>query len=50
MIHAVGYAACLREPRIFDLWLTKGQPLSSRVHQFPRAWRCNGFTAPEPAS
>jgi type IV secretion system protein VirB3 len=22
-IHAVGYLACLREPRVFDLWLTK---------------------------
>jgi type IV secretion system protein VirB3 len=23
IMHAVGYFACLREPRIFDLWLTK---------------------------
>jgi type IV secretion system protein VirB3 len=23
VIHAIGYVACLREPRIFDLWLTK---------------------------
>ncbi len=23
VVHGVGYLACLREPRIFDLWLTK---------------------------
>ena len=22
-IHAIGYMACLREPRIFDLWISK---------------------------
>jgi type IV secretion system protein VirB3 len=38
-LHAVGYLACLREPRIFDLWLT-------RVSRCPRnsawrLWRCN---------
>jgi type IV secretion system protein VirB3 len=40
-IHAVGYLACLREPRIFDLWLT-------RVSRCPRTatwrrWRCNSY-------
>ena len=23
VVHAVGYVACLREPRFFDLWVTK---------------------------
>jgi type IV secretion system protein VirB3 len=41
LIHAVGYVACLREPRIFDLWLT-------RVSRCPRIrnwrlWRCNSY-------
>jgi type IV secretion system protein VirB3 len=40
-VHAVGYLACLREPRIFDLWLT-------RVSRCPRTsdwrrWRCNSY-------
>jgi type IV secretion system protein VirB3 len=40
-IHAVGYLACLREPRIFDLWLT-------RVSRCPRTrdwrrFRCNTY-------
>jgi len=40
-IHLVGYAACLREPRFFDLWLTK-------VSRCPRVknwsvWRCNSY-------
>ena len=40
-IHAIGYVACLREPRIFDLWLTK-------VSRCPRVrnwavWRCNSY-------
>lgn len=41
LIHAIGYVACLREPRIFDLWLT-------RVSRCPRIrnwrlWRCNSY-------
>ena len=40
-IHLVGYAACLKEPRIFDLWLT-------RISRCPRlrnwsVWRCNSY-------
>lgn len=40
-VHATGYLACLREPRIFDLWLT-------RVSRCPRNrdWRrhrCNSY-------
>lgn len=40
-LHAIGYVASLREPRIFDLWL-------KRVSKTPRApnhalWRCNSY-------
>ncbi len=40
-LHAAGYLASLREPRIFDLWL-------KRVSKCPRAanyafWRCNSY-------
>lgn len=40
-VHAAGYVACLREPRIFDLWLI-------RVSRCPRVgnwrrWRCNSY-------
>ena len=42
-LHVLGYLACLREPRIFDLWLT-------RVSRCPRtrSWkrfRCNTYEA-----
>lgn len=41
VVHVIGYLACLREPRIFDLWLT-------RVSRCPRVknwrhWRCNSY-------
>ena len=41
VIHAVGVVLCLREPRFFDLWLTK-------VSRCPRVrnhaiWRCNSY-------
>ena len=41
VIHLAGYMACLEEPRIFDLWLT-------RISRCPRVknwrvWRCNSF-------
>lgn len=41
IVHAAGYLACLREPRIFDLWLT-------RVSRCPRVknwkrWGCNSY-------
>ncbi len=41
LLHVVGYVACLREPRIFDLWIT-------RVRRCPRVrnwrlWRCNSY-------
>ena len=41
VVHAVGYLACLAEPRFFDLWLAK-------VSRCPRIanfaiWRCNSY-------
>lgn len=41
IMHGIGYLACLREPRVFDLWLTK-------VSRCPRIanykfWRCNSY-------
>lgn len=41
VIHLAGMIACLREPRIVDLWLT-------RVRNCPRVknhrlWRCNSY-------
>lgn len=43
VLHAAGYLGCLREPRFFDLWLT-------RVSRCPpvrnaRFWRCNSYSA-----
>jgi type IV secretion system protein VirB3 len=40
-LHGFGYVACLREPRIFELWLT-------RISRAPRVknwavWRCNSY-------
>lgn len=41
VIHAIGYVASLREPRIFDLWMVK-------ISRCPRVrnwsvWRCNSY-------
>jgi type IV secretion system protein VirB3 len=41
-IHAVGYFLCLREPRIFDLWLTKVSRCP-RVRNYKR-WGCNSYS------
>ncbi|MFV3126578.1 type IV secretion system protein VirB3 [Niveispirillum sp. KHB5.9] len=41
LVHAAGYLACLREPRIFDLWLTKVTNCP-RVPNWKR-WRCNSY-------
>ena len=43
VIHLVGVVLCLREPRFFDLWIT-------RVSRCPRVknhaiWRCNSYRA-----
>jgi len=42
-VHLVGVILCLREPRFFDLWIT-------RVSRCPRVknhaiWRCNSYRA-----
>ncbi len=42
-VHAAGYLACLREPRIFDLWLTK-VTTCPRVRNWKR-WRSNSYGA-----
>ena len=41
LIHGAGYLACLREPRVFDLWITK----VSRCPRVPnfRRWGCNSY-------
>jgi len=43
ILHVAGYVGCLREPRFFDLWMT-------RVSRCPRVgnfafWRCNSYSA-----
>ncbi len=43
VVHLVGVLLCLREPRFFDLWIT-------RVSRCPRVrnhaiWRCNSYRA-----
>ncbi len=42
-VHLVGVVLCVREPRFFDLWIT-------RVSRCPRVrnhaiWRCNSYRA-----
>ena len=39
--HMAGYMACLREPRFFDLWLTKLMR-APRVRNWS-FWRCNSY-------
>ena len=41
-VHLTGYLACLREPRIFDLWMVKAQ----RCQRVPNhgLWRCNSYS------
>ncbi len=41
VIHAAGYMACLKEPRIFDLWLTRATRCP-RVRNWS-VWRCNSY-------
>ena len=43
VMHGVGYFACLREPRIFDLWMTKVSKCP-RVKNYKR-WGCNSYAA-----
>ncbi len=39
--HVIGYFASLREPRIFDLWITKVSKCP-RIPNF-RRWSCNSY-------
>ena len=41
VMHVIGYFACLREPRIFDLWITKVSKCP-RVPNF-RRWGGNSY-------
>jgi type IV secretion system protein VirB3 len=43
VMHLIGYFACLREPRIFDLWITKVSKCP-RVKNWQR-WGCNSYAA-----
>jgi type IV secretion system protein VirB3 len=43
VMHVIGYFACLREPRFFDLWITKVSRCS-RVKNYKR-WGCNSYAA-----
>ena len=42
LVHGIGYLACLREPRIFDLWIAKVSRCP-RVPNWPR-WGCNSYS------
>ena len=41
VMHVIGYFASLREPRVFDLWITK----VSRCPRVPnhKRWGCNSY-------
>ena len=43
LVHGGGWLACLRDPHIFDLWLTRAR----RTPRVPnhRLWRCNSYSA-----
>ena len=43
LLHLAGFIACLREPRIFDIWLVR-VTRCPRVRNF-RYWRCNSYRA-----
>ncbi len=42
VMHVIGYFSSLREPRIFDLWITKVSKCP-RVPNYKR-WGCNSYT------
>ena len=41
VMHVIGYFASLREPRIFDLWITKVSKCP-RVRNW-KQWGCNSY-------
>ena len=42
LIHTIGYLASLREPRVFDLWITKVSRCP-RLRNWTR-WGCNSYS------
>ncbi|MEJ6012063.1 type IV secretion system protein VirB3 [Novosphingobium aquae] len=43
VVHLMGFVVCVREPRMFDLWLTRASRCP-RVRNY-RFWRCNSYRA-----
>lgn len=43
LVHLIGWLGCLRDPRIFDLWLVKVQRCP-RLRNY-RIWGCNSYRA-----
>jgi len=43
VVHGVGFLACLKEPRIFDLWLVR-LARCPRVRNY-KFWQCNSYRA-----
>jgi type IV secretion system protein VirB3 len=43
LAHAIGWLGCLRDPRIFDLWIVKVQRCP-RIKNH-RIWGCNSYRA-----
>lgn len=43
VVHLLGWLACLRDPRIFDLWLVRARRCP-RIRNH-RLWRCNSYRA-----
>jgi type IV secretion system protein VirB3 len=41
LVHAIGAILCVREPRFFDLWLTKARR-TPRIRNY-KIWRCNSY-------
>jgi type IV secretion system protein VirB3 len=41
IVHGIGVFACLREPRIVELWMTRASTCG-RVHNH-KLWRCNSY-------
>jgi len=41
VIHGIGVVLCLREPRFFDLWLTRASRCP-RIKNYA-IWRCNSY-------
>jgi type IV secretion system protein VirB3 len=41
LVHGIGVLLCLREPRFFDLWLTRAGRCP-RIKNFA-IWRCNSY-------